>query len=210
MTYFFSSSAFLFMTTYFLGSIPFGLIWTRLFLKQDIRTVGSHNIGATNVLRTGNKQIAALTLFCDALKGSLAVYLAFYLSEGLFEAGMMGLCGVVLGHIFPIWLGFKGGKGVATLAGGILVLLPIVGVLALLTWVIVFSITRISSLSALISILGAPFCAACFYPCSLSYKNTSCFSSFLLFIALCLLVLFRHSDNIARLVKGEEKPFKKK
>ncbi len=209
MTLFPSAALVSFILAYFLGSIPFGLIWTRLFLKQDIRTVGSRNIGATNVLRTGNKQIAALTLFCDTLKGSLAVFISFQMSDGLFEIGMLGLCGVVLGHIFPIWLKLKGGKGVATLFGGVMMLLPMVGILALVTWSLVFIITRISSLSALVSIFGAPFCAACFYPCTLSYENMPCFLSFLLFIALCALVLFKHSDNIKRLIKGEEKPFKK-
>jgi len=210
MTFFSSSSFLVFGMSYFLGSIPFGLIWTRLFLKQDIRTIGSSNIGATNVLRTGSKHIAALTLFCDALKGSLAVFISLYISGDFLEAGMVGLCGVVIGHIFPIWLQFKGGKGVATLAGGVLILLPFVGTLALLTWGLVFAITRISSLSALIAVLGAPFSAICFYPCSLSFENLPCLFSFLLFLALCILVLFRHSDNIIRLWKGEEKPFKKK
>ncbi|MBS0186316.1 MAG: glycerol-3-phosphate 1-O-acyltransferase PlsY [Proteobacteria bacterium] len=210
MTFFSSSSLLLFLMSYFLGSIPFGLIWTRLFLKQDIRTIGSSNIGATNVLRTGSKHIAALTLFCDALKGSLAVFMALYIGGDLFEIGMLGLCGVVIGHTFPIWLQFKGGKGVATLAGGVLVLLPFVGALALLTWGIVFAITRISSLSALIAVVGAPFSAICFYPCPLALENLPCVFSFLLFLALCILVLCRHSDNIVRLWKGEEKSFKKK
>lgn len=200
---------FSFLASYLLGSIPFGLIWMKLFLKKDIRTLGSQNIGATNVLRTGTKQIAALTLFCDVLKGSLAVILSFSLSGGLFEGGIWGLAGVVIGHIFPVWLNFKGGKGVATFAGGLLIWLPPAGLVAFMIWGLSFMLTRISSLSALIAFFLGPFYVAYFYPCSLSFENFSCFLSFDLFILLCALVIWRHGENIQRLLKGDEKSFKK-
>ena len=195
-----------FFLAYLLGSIPFGLLWTRLFLGQDIRAIGSHNIGATNVLRTGSKKLAALTLFCDAAKGMIAVGVASYIFKNNTDGVTFALCGVVVGHIFPIWLKFKGGKGVATFAGGILILFPIPGILAILTWTLVLFLTRISSLSALIAVFLSPAYVYFFYQ-NFSPNHIISFLSQCLFIGLCLLVIYKHHENIARLLRGKEKSF---
>ncbi|MES2729870.1 MAG: glycerol-3-phosphate 1-O-acyltransferase PlsY [Pseudomonadota bacterium] len=176
---------------YLLGSIPFGLIFTRMAGLGDIRTVGSGNIGATNVLRTGNKKIAIATLLCDALKGTFAVLLA-----GLFGPQAMygAALGAVLGHNFPVWLGFKGGKGVATTLGVIFGLNVYVGLLTALTWLGVAYASKISSLGALVALGLAPFYAACLGKMGLFY----------LLGMLAVIAWLRHHDNIRRLIRGEE------
>ncbi|QDH16736.1 glycerol-3-phosphate 1-O-acyltransferase PlsY [Swingsia samuiensis] len=189
---------------YFLGSIPFGLILTAISGGGDIRKIGSGNIGATNVLRTGKKGIAAATLLLDALKGSVAVILADYLSHPTQTIPAMACAAfiVVIGHCFPIWLGFKGGKGVATSLGAIWILAWPVGLICCAVWLLTARITRISSAGALVAFLIAPFIMLLFAP----------YHAFLDFplatLCITLLVLVRHTSNIKRLIHGEEPQIK--
>ena len=191
---------------YLLGSVPFGLLLTRLAGYGDIRKIGSGNIGATNVLRTGRKDLALLTVIFDALKAGLAAWIACRLipAREMFFFGnattvnvigglIAGTCGV-LGHNFPVWLKFKGGKGVASTFGFILFTNWQIALLALGTWLIFAVITRYSSLSALMAALLTPFYA--FFMVSPVYS--------IFYSALALLVIVRHHANITRLLKGTE------
>jgi glycerol-3-phosphate acyltransferase PlsY len=185
-----------FVIAYFLGSIPFGLILTRL-CGMDIRKVGSGNIGATNVMRSGKKGLAIATLFLDLLKGLLAVKVSqYFFSENL--AAFAGLI-TVLGHIFPIWLKFKGGKGVATTLGVLLGLSWMLALAVCAVWLIVFFISRISSLSAILSISSSPIIAYIWHGNSIA----------LLCLSLAIIILFTHRQNIQRLLSGTEMAFKK-
>lgn len=177
---------------YLLGSIPFGLLLTKLFQAGDLRSIGSGNIGATNVLRTGNKGLAAATLLLDGGKGTVAVLLAgyWYAPDAAIVAGMMA----VIGHNFPMWLGFKGGKGVATTFGVLLALSWPAGVVTLLTWLLVAVTMRYSSLAALISFAASPF-----YMYFLGDENKA-----VLAVILAVLGFIRHHENIQRLRAGEE------
>lgn len=177
---------------YLLGSIPFGVILTRLFGAGDLRQIGSGNIGATNVLRTGNRTAAALTLLLDGGKGAAAVLLAraFAGEDAAQLAGLMAF----LGHCYPVWLRFAGGKGVATFLGLLLALAWPVGIAACLTWLVAAALTRISSLSALVAALAAPL-----WMLVLGRSG-----AVLLAIALAALILWRHRGNIARLLSGTE------
>ena len=177
---------------YGLGSIPFGLVLTRLMGLGNLRDIGSGNIGTTNVLRTGSKLAALLTLLLDGGKGAAAVVLARMLA-GEDAAQLAGLA-AFLGHCFPVWLGFKGGKGVATFLGLMLALAWPVGVAACLTWLAGAAITRMSSASALLSALAAPVWALL-----LGVPQIVALT-----IALTLIVFWRHSENIARLRAGTE------
>lgn len=178
---------------YLFGSIPFGLIVTRLAGTTDIRRIGSGNIGATNVLRTGRKELAAATLIGDTLKGSAAVLLAGAL-WGKDEALIAGL-GAFLGHLFPVWLRFRGGKGVATYLGIVLGLAPWPGAVTFaVIWVAVAALSGYSSLAALI--------ASAATPAVLWAGNDH--ETAVLFIVLTLLIFIRHRTNIARLVAGTE------
>ncbi len=176
---------------YLLGSIPFGLLLTRLAGLGDIRKVGSGNIGATNVLRTGNKALAALTLLLDIGKGAAAVLLA-----GRFGADLALVAGggAVVGHLFPIWLGFKGGKGVATGLGVLLAAAFPVGLAAIATWLAAAAVFRYSSLAALASFALSPL-----YGWLLAGPRVAVLAAF-----IAVLVFLRHRDNIRRLFKGEE------
>ena len=177
---------------YVLGSIPFGLIVSRLGGAGDIRKIGSGNIGATNVLRTGRKELAALTLLLDATKGALAVVAgAALLPDG---GGPLAAVGAFFGHLFPVWLGFRGGKGVATFLGVVLALHWQSGLIALAAWLIGARASRRSSIGAIAAVIVAPVAAAFFYRADLA----------LLFLALALMVLWRHADNIRRLLEGTE------
>lgn len=178
---------------YFIGSVPFGLILTRLGGYGDIRDIGSGNIGATNVLRTGNKKLALATLVLDSLKGAIAVGIFMY--AGTFEMAMVAGFGAILGHLFPVWLKFKGGKGVATALGTLLALKLIVGIAACGIWLLCAVVTRYSSLSALIAFAAAPAIAHFLY-------SDPEFTALCGFIAT--LIFYKHRANIARLVKGEE------
>jgi acyl phosphate:glycerol-3-phosphate acyltransferase len=176
---------------YLIGSIPFGLILTRLAGLGDIRAIGSGNIGATNVLRTGSKGLAALTLVLDMAKGAVAVLLGAHYGP---DTAVLAGGGAVIGHIAPIWLGFKGGKGVATALGVLTALAWPVGILSAVTWLIVAAVGRISSLAALIAIGAAPV-----YAYLLVDPQRA---ELALFIAV--LVWVRHYENIRRLLKGQE------
>ncbi len=180
---------------YLLGSIPFGLIATRLGGAGDIRKIGSGNIGATNVLRSGRKDLAAITLLGDAGKGVVAVLLARFLTHG--DAAVIALAGgaAFLGHLFPVWLKFKGGKGVATFYGVLLSACWPVGAAAAVTWLAMAFLFRISSLAALTAaVLAAPF--------ALAFDQPYPMLGLCLFMAV--LIFIRHRENIARLLKGQE------
>ncbi|WP_205758612.1 glycerol-3-phosphate 1-O-acyltransferase PlsY [Qingshengfaniella alkalisoli] len=179
------------IAAYLLGAVPFGIVIARLFGLGDLRQIGSGNIGATNVLRTGNKLAAFLTLVMDAGKGAVAVLVArVALGE---DAAQVAGFAAFLGHCYPVWLGFKGGKGVATFLGTLLALAWPVGVIACLIWLAVAKLSRISSLSALIAAALAP-CTALFLA-----KTTV-----VLLICLAALVFLRHRPNIKRLLSGTE------
>ncbi len=177
--------------SYLLGSIPFGLVLTKAAGLGDIRQIGSGNIGATNVLRTGRKGLAAATLALDGIKGLAAVLLtqAFAPDCILFAAAA-----AFLGHLYPIWLGFKGGKGVATALGVLLGVSWPVGLLAMLTWLVVAVLLRYSSLAALVAAALTPVTAWCF-----ATPGTA-----LLALFLACLVFLRHHENISRLLNGTE------
>jgi len=186
---------------YLLGSIPFGLIATRLGGAGDIRQIGSGNIGATNVLRSGRKDLAAITLLGDAGKGVVAVLLARYLTHG--NAAVIALAGgaAFLGHLFPVWLKFKGGKGVATFYGVLLSAAWPVGIAAGATWLAVAFLLRISSLAALVAaVLAAPFALAFDQP----------YPIMVLCLFMAVLIFIRHRENIVRLLKGQEPKIGKK
>ena len=180
------------VVAYLLGSVPFGLVAARLFGLGDIRQIGSGNIGATNVLRTGNRPAALLTLIGDAGKGAVVVLLArLLISEG--AAGIAGLF-AMLGHLFPIYLGFKGGKGMATFLGTLLALSFPVGLAACATWLVTALVMRISSLSALVAAALSPIYMLVFYD----------WSGALLAVILAALIFLKHKPNIDRLRAGTE------
>lgn len=192
---------FLLISAYFLGSIPFGLVLTKLMGLGDIRLIGSGNIGATNVWRTGNKSVAALTLFLDAGKGALIMVVLKYLGAEETIVALAGLAAVI-GHIFPIWLRFKGGKGVATTLAVFFILHYPMGIVCCLCWIIIFTVYRVSSLAAIATMAIAPLCAL-FMPGVDSHV-------FGITFLLSVLVLSRHKENMQRLIRGKELDFKKK
>ena len=177
---------------YLLGSVPWGLLLTRAAGLGDIRSIGSGNIGATNVLRTGNKTLAAATLALDILKGVAALALARMLWGE--TAGLLAGFGAMLGHSFPVWLGFKGGKGVATGGGVLLAAAWWLGLGAALVWLVMALVTRISSASALAACAAAPVIAA-----AAGRWDLAIFSA-----GIAALVAWRHKANIARLLAGTE------
>ncbi|MFA8384861.1 MAG: glycerol-3-phosphate 1-O-acyltransferase PlsY [Pelagibaca sp.] len=177
---------------YLLGSIPFGLLLTRAMGLGNLREIGSGNIGATNVLRTGNKGAAAATLLLDGAKGAAAVLLARSMAGE--DAAQIAALMAFLGHCFPVWLGFKGGKGVATFLGLMLALAWPVGLLACATWFATAVISRISSLSALVAATWSTLW------CLLVGQG----QVFVLTLALALLIVWRHRENMARLKAGTE------
>ncbi|HEY0328897.1 MAG TPA: glycerol-3-phosphate 1-O-acyltransferase PlsY [Rhodopseudomonas sp.] len=177
---------------YLFGSIPFGLILTRMAGTQDLRSIGSGNIGATNVLRTGRKGLAAATLLGDALKGTAAVLIAF--AFGGEDAAMLAALGAFLGHLFPVWLKFKGGKGVAVYIGVLLGLLPFGALVFCVLWLGTALTTRYSSLSALVAAFVTPIFLWWFGHLQLAS----------LFAILTLLLFWMHRDNIRRLLAGTE------
>lgn len=181
-----------FAAGYLLGSIPFGLIITRLAGTADLRSIGSGNIGATNVLRTGRKGLAALTLVLDAVKGTAAAALAYW--YGGQDLAVLAALGAFLGHTFPVWLMFKGGKGVATFLGLLIFFAWKVALAFAVIWLAVAFLTRYSSLSALVASAAAP--AMLWFDSYLQEAQ--------LFALLAVLLWLKHSGNIARLAKGTE------
>lgn len=178
---------------YLLGSIPFGVIITRLGGAGDVRAIGSGNIGATNVLRTGRKDLALFTLLADGGKGAVAVLVArAFLGE---DAAALAGGAAFFGHIFPVWLGFKGGKGVATFFGVMLAAAWPVGVIAAITWLVVAAVSRWSSLAALTAAVFAPLVVR------LTHQRTAVL---ILAVFTAILILYRHQENIRRLTKGAE------
>lgn len=176
---------------YFFGSIPFGLLLTKLTGHGDIRSIGSGNIGATNVLRTGNKKLAAATLILDILKGTAAVLIVSYFNKDL---ALIAGFSVFIGHIYPVWLGFKGGKGVATYLGILIGLAWPVALIFIAVWIVVALLTRFSSLSALIATIVAPL--------SLYMQGEG--KTALLFTLLTVIIFYTHRTNIQRLINGTE------
>ena len=177
--------------SYLLGSIPFGLLITKIFLNKDIRKIGSGNIGTTNVLRTGKKILAALTLFCDIFKGFISIYLTSkYFSDFIYLSGLISF----LGHIFPIWLKFKGGKGVATYVGILFSINYFFGIIFIVSWLIIFFISKYSSLGSILSSLLIPI----FVFLNSSYENQY------FFIIMFVLILYTHRENVKRLINKEE------
>ena len=177
--------------SYLMGSIPFGLILTKIFLKKDIRDIGSGNIGATNVLRTGNKIIGYLTLSLDILKAVIPVlYIKFNYPELVYVSSLS----VFIGHVFPLWLKFKGGKGVATYVGILFSINYILGFLFIASWLIIFFILRYSSLGSIL----ATFIIPVFIFFNPNYESEY------FFIIMFILILFTHRENVKRLINKEE------
>lgn len=177
---------------YLLGAIPFGLLFTRLGGKGDIRDIGSGNIGATNVLRSGSKLLALATLLADAAKGFIAV--AIFWRLGHDHAAFLAGLAAFIGHVFPIWLNFKGGKGVAVFIGALLMISPLTGLVFLLLWLLMALAFRMSSLSAIIAMLFAPLLMA-------ALGELTSLPYVMIMVALSL---YAHRDNIARLRAGTE------
>ncbi|MBC7281553.1 glycerol-3-phosphate 1-O-acyltransferase PlsY [Hoeflea sp.] len=177
---------------YLCGSIPFGLILTRMAGLGDVRTIGSGNIGATNVLRTGNKKLAALTLLLDALKGTVAVVAARYVLG--MEAALIAGLGAFLGHLYPVWLKFKGGKGVATYMGVLLGLAPLIVLVFAAVWLGMAKLFRYSSLAALAAAVAVPIALYL-------YGRPEVAS---LFAIMSVITFLKHHQNISRLLSGTE------
>ena len=177
--------------SYLMGSIPFGLILTRVFLKKDIRDIGSGNIGATNALRTGNKLIGFTTLILDISKAIIPViYIKINFPELIFIASLCAF----LGHVFPIWLKFKGGKGVATYVGILFSINILLGTIFIISWIVIFVLTKYSSLSSIIGAISIPL-----YLLLNGQSNNVIF-----FIIMFVLIFFTHRENIKRLKNKEE------
>ena len=181
----------LILLSYLMGSIPFGFILTKILLKKDIREIGSGNIGATNVLRTGNKMIGYITLSLDILKAIIPLLvIKFNHPEFLFISALS----IFLGHVFPLWLKFKGGKGVATYLGMLFCINYILGFVFIICWLIIFIISRYSSLSSLTASLAIPL-----YHFVIIDNNNYYF-----FIILFILIFFTHRENVKRLINNTE------
>ena len=181
---------FIFSVSYLCGSIPFGFLLTKFFLKKDIRKMGSGNIGATNVLRTGNKLIGYSTLTLDVLKAIVPlIIIKFNLPEFIFVSSLS----IFLGHVFPVWLKFKGGKGVATYVGMLFCINYILGFIFIISWFIVFILSKYSSLSSMIASLSIPI--FCFF----IYNE-----NFYFFTMMFILVFLTHRENIKRLINNTE------
>jgi glycerol-3-phosphate acyltransferase PlsY len=186
---------------YLLGSIPFGVILTRLVTGEDVRSIGSGNIGATNVLRTGRKDLALATLILDAGKGAAAFLIAQALFPGVPAIAAVAGGAAFLGHLFPVWLGFKGGKGVATFMGLLLAAAWPLGLMAIATWLIVAVLFRMSSFAALVAALASPLLALLPLPLAGLPASGPVLA---LAVASALLIWLRHHENIARILKGTE------
>ena len=179
------------LTSYLMGSIPFGLILTKIFLNKDIRKIGSGNIGATNVLRTGNKIVGYLTLTLDVLKAIIPI---IYIKLNYPDLIYVSSLSVFLGHVFSIWLKFKGGKGVATYVGILFCINYFLGIIFVISWLIIFIISKFSSLGSILSSLVIPI-----YIFLNSDYNNEYF-----FVIMFVLILFTHRENVKRLINKEE------
>ncbi|MGG7518045.1 glycerol-3-phosphate 1-O-acyltransferase PlsY [Allorhizobium undicola] len=181
---------------YLLGSIPFGLILTRMAGLGDVRKIGSGNIGATNVLRTGNKKLAAATLLLDALKATLAAVIAQHVfgSETVHLPGLLGGFAAFIGHLFPVWLRFKGGKGVATFIGTLLGVFPLMVLVFAIVWLSVAKLSRYSSLSALVATLVIPVALWLLHQPEPALVTA----------AMTVITWWKHKENIERLISGTE------
>jgi glycerol-3-phosphate acyltransferase PlsY len=195
---------------YLLGSIPFGLLLVRFVRKEDIRAIGSGNIGATNVFRSGAKGLGALTFVLDCLKGYVAVYLAAALMQGsshgippLQNAAAVAALFAVLGHVFPVWLEFKGGKGVATALGVFLAISPLSALVGLGVFAIVFLLSKYVSLSSLVAAVVFPLCAL------FVFGGRRTLLAQAVIVAIPVIVIVKHHRNIVRLVQGSEYRFGK-
>ncbi len=186
-----TNAALALLVGYLLGSIPFGLLLTQLSGKGDIRAIGSGNIGATNVLRTGSKKLAALTLLLDAAKGAVAVLVARYFWP---DAVNYAAAGALVGHLYPMWLKFKGGKGVATMLGILIPLMPVAALVYALVWVGLLLVLRTSSVAGMAAGASAPLTAFLAGDRQL----------FPMLLGFALLIIWRHRENIARLAAGTE------
>ncbi len=185
------------LVSYLMGSIPFGLLFSKLFGYGDLRKSGSGNIGTTNAMRVGGKKLGILTLVFDAIKAMipLMIFGSFGFSDELLAiSGGVAVCG----HIFPIWLKFKGGKGVATAGAVLLTLVPYVGLIFVVAWVFIFALTKVVSKASLIAIFVSTVAAFWF---GTSY--------FIMTLVFCLLIFYRHKDNIVRIINGSELSFRK-
>lgn len=210
---------------YLLGSIPFGLVITRMAGLGDIRAIGSGNIGATNVLRTGRKDLALATLILDAGKAGLAYWLAWFMVRAVFasagadvydgsvhSAGLIAAAAAFVGHCYPVWLKFKGGKGVATYVGLLFGAAWPLGIVFGITWLTVAAIFRMSSLAALVAVVVTPIAAYAFDPNAFEataaiipgYMSGPHTDSWIITGALAILIFYRHSTNIKRLLAGTE------
>jgi glycerol-3-phosphate acyltransferase PlsY len=195
--------------SYLLGSIPFGYLLVRIFLGTDVRQTGSGNIGATNVARTGSKRLAVATLLLDALKGYAAVGIALWFAprpssdpgQTFPLAALAAFC-ALLGHMFPVWLRFKGGKGVATALGAFLALAPKAVLVSLVAFVVIVAITRYVSLGSILAAVVFPFAAWWLSP----FIRTT--TTMVLIAASSLLIIIRHKENIRRLLAGAENQFR--
>jgi glycerol-3-phosphate acyltransferase PlsY len=187
------NSGFLFslLIGYLLGSIPFGLVLTRLAGKGDVRDIGSGSIGATNVLRTGSKGLAAATVVLDIAKGALAVWIARMWFPG---GELFAAAGALIGHLYPVWLKFRGGKGVATLFGVLTILFPWAAAVYAIVWIVALLVVRISSIAGMAAAASAPIVAAV----------TGDVAVFPTLLAFALLVIWKHRENILRLKAGTE------
>lgn len=178
---------------YFLGAVPFGLLLGRLFADVDVRQMGSGNIGATNVNRVLGRKLGAATLLCDVLKVVVPTLLGRLFLDSIFDVAVVGAVGI-LGHCFPVFLRFKGGKGVASAFGALLVVAPISALLAMGVWLISFRISRVSAAGALAASAAIPIFV--FFEINISVA--------LIFLAISILIFIRHRENIIRMKKGEE------
>jgi glycerol-3-phosphate acyltransferase PlsY len=176
---------------YLLGSIPFGLVLTRLTGAGDLRAIGSGNIGATNVLRTGRKGLAAATLLLDMAKGAAAVMIGQRYGA---DQAVIGGAAAFIGHVYPVWLKFRGGKGVATMLGITLALNWVLGIVFAVVWLAALAVTRISSVSGMAAAVSAPIVASLFGQMGLGYA----------LLGLAIIVLWKHRANIGRLIDGTE------
>jgi acyl phosphate:glycerol-3-phosphate acyltransferase len=179
---------------YLLGSIPFGVLLTRAAGAGDLRGIGSGNIGATNVLRTGHKGLAALTLLLDAAKGAAAILIIRLIFPGEPQLDPLAAFGALIGHMYPVWLLFRGGKGVATFLGIVAVLHWQIGLVAAGVWLLMLALTRFSSVAGMTMALSAPVAAAA----------VGRFDLTLLFLGFALLIVWKHRSNLERLISGTE------